>query len=111
MLEKSGLSSRHGEAEVLIGQARGYAAAGRSVEESDLDEERLVDFFEGVLLLGQGSGQRAQPYWSAVLLLDNGEQEAAVDFVEAVGVHFEHGEGGIGGGAVDGARATDLPLV
>ena len=37
------------DAEVLVGEAGGDAAAGGAVEEADLDEEGFVDLFEGVL--------------------------------------------------------------
>ena len=66
-LKQRCLAAGHGEAEVLISKARGHASARRAVEESDLDEEWFVDFFQGVLLLGQGCGQRAQADRAAVV--------------------------------------------
>ena len=39
------------------------------------------------------------------------EQQPAVDFVEAVRIDFQHGEGGVGGGPVDDARAAHLGVV
>jgi len=46
------------DAEVLVGEAGGDAAAGGTVEEADLDEEGFVDLLQRVLLLGQCSRQR-----------------------------------------------------
>ena len=44
----------------------------------------------------------------AAELLDDGEEEAAVHLVEAVGVHLEEGEGVPGDGGGDGAVGPDL---
>ena len=101
----------HGEAEVLVGEACCHASAGRAVEKSDLNQERLVDFFESVFFFGQGGSQCAEAYGTTVVFLNDRKQKAAIDFVEAVGIHFEQGEGCVGGGAVDGAGAADLRVV
>ena len=93
---------------MAVGEAGGNAAAGGSVEEADLDEEGLVDLFEGVLLLGEGGGEGVEAYGAPVVLFDDGAEEAAVELVEAVGVDFQHFEGGVGGGAVDFALGADL---
>ena len=45
-------------AQMFVGEAGGYAAAGGAVQEADLDEERFVDLFQRVLLFGKGGGQR-----------------------------------------------------
>ena len=59
LLKQRRLAAGHGQAEVFIGKARGYPPARRAVEESDLNEEWLVDLFECVMLFGQGCGQGA----------------------------------------------------
>jgi hypothetical protein len=46
---------------VLVGQARGHAAARGAVEKADLDEERLVDFFERVFFFGQVAASVPRP--------------------------------------------------
>ena len=91
----------HFDAEVFVGEAGGDAAAGGAVEEADLDEEGFVDLFEGVLLFGQRGGEGVEADRAAVIFFDDGAQQAAVEFVEAVGVDLEQGERGLGGGAVD----------
>ena len=88
---------------MLIGEAGGDAAAGGSVEEANLNEEGFVDLLQRVLLLGQGGGECVEADRPAVVLLDDGAQQAAVEFVEAVSVDLEQAERGLGGGAVDAA--------
>jgi hypothetical protein len=80
---------------VFVGEAGGDAAAGGAVEEADLDEEGFVDLFEGVLLFGERGGQRVEADRAAVVFLDDGAEQAAVELVEAVGVDLEHFEGGL----------------
>src|SRR5271166_855709 len=74
LLKQWCLAAGHGEAEVLVSQASGHAAARGAVEESDLDEKWFVDLFERVLFLGQGCCQGAQADGAAVVFLDDGEQ-------------------------------------
>jgi hypothetical protein len=42
---------------MLIGEPCGDPAAGGTVEEADLDEEGLVDLFEGILLFRKCCGE------------------------------------------------------
>jgi len=92
-----------GDAEVLVGEAGGDAAAWGAVEETDLDEEGFVDLLQRVLLFGQRGGECVEADRAAVVLFDDGAQQAAVEFVEAVSVDLEQAERGLGGGAVDAA--------
>src|ERR1035437_4901552 len=71
------------------GEWGGYASAGGAVEEADLDEEGFVDLLQRVLLFGQGGGECVEADRDAVVLLDDGAQEAAIELVEAVGVDLE----------------------
>ena len=98
-----------GDAEVLVGEAGGDAAAWGAVEEADLDEEGFVDLFEGVLLFGEGGGEGVEADRAAVVLLDDGAQQAAVEFVEAVGVDLQQRERGLRGGAVDAVLRRGPP--
>jgi len=41
------------DAEVFVGEMRDGASAGSAVQETDLDEEWLVDFLDGIWLLGE----------------------------------------------------------
>jgi hypothetical protein len=98
----------HFYAEVFVGEAGGYAAAGGAVEEADLDEEGFVDLFEGVLLFGQGGGEGVEADGAAIVFFDDSAEQAAVELVEAVGVDFEEGEGSLGGCAVDATGGADF---
>ena len=76
----------HLYAEVFVGQAGSDATTGSAVQETDLNEERFVDLFEGVLLLCKGGGEGVEADGAAVILLNDGAEEAAVELVEAVGI-------------------------
>ena len=93
---------------MLVGAARGGAAAGGAVEEAVLQEVRLVDVLDRVGLLADGRGEGVHARPAAAELLDDGEEEAAVHLVEAVGVDLEEGEGVAGDGDGDGAVGPDL---
>src|SRR5690348_4381074 len=109
--EQRGLLSRKRQVEVLVGEAGSDAASRGAVEESALNEEGFVDLFEGVLFFGKGGGEGVEADWASIVFLDDGHQQAAVEFVESVGVDFKHFEGVFGGGAVDFSRAAHLSVV
>src|SRR5256885_14324785 len=72
------------DAKMCIGQAGGDASSGSAVEKANLDEERLVDFFQRVRFFRQSGSQRVQAYWAASVFLNNREHQTAVNFIEAV---------------------------
>ena len=90
---------------------RGHSSARRAVEKADLDEERLVDFFDRVRLLGQRRRQRVHAHRPALVLLDDGQQQLAVDLVEAVAIDFQHLQRRLRRRLVDLARAAHLGVV
>src|ERR1700732_4220818 len=96
---------------MLISELGRHSPAGSAVQKADLDEKGLVDFLDGVRLLGKRRAQRIQAHGAALVLLDNGEQQFAVDFVEAVAVDFEHAERGLRGGQIDRAGGAYLGIV
>ena len=53
ILEQPRLPAVRPNPEVIICQLGSHAAAWGAVQESDLDEERLVNLFDGVSFLGQ----------------------------------------------------------
>ena len=89
------------QAEMLVGEARGDPASWGSVKEAMLDQERLVDFFESVLLFGERGCEGIETHRAAVILFNYRKQQAAVEFVEAMVVNFEHFEGVLGDFAVN----------
>src|SRR5581483_7159816 len=98
-------------AEVLVGELRDHAAPRRAIQKSNLDQERLVDFLDRVRLLRQGRGQCVHADWPSLVFLNDGEQQFAINFVEAVAVHLKHLQGSLGGGFIYPARAPNLSVV
>src|SRR3972149_3084711 len=62
-------------------------------------------------LVVDGGGHRLDPYRPAVVLLDNGLEEALVQAVEAAGVHPLTGQGVVGDLPRDHAVPLDLGVV
>src|ERR1700722_6915336 len=60
LLKQPRLPPRHSNSKVLIGQSRSHAAARSAIQKPNLNQKRLVDFFERVLFLGKCCRQRAQ---------------------------------------------------
>ncbi len=85
---------------MLVRRARGHAAARRAHDESLLDEERLDHVFERAALFADGGGDALDADRAAVELLDDREQELAIERVEALRIDFEHVERGVGDGSV-----------
>src|SRR5207248_11254452 len=50
-------------------------------------------------------------YWSALVFLDDRQQQLAVDVIETVAVNFQHLERGLSGGQVDLAGAAHLRVI
>src|SRR5258705_10100935 len=65
-------------AKVIVGQTRGDAAARSAVQESDLYQEGLINLFQGVLFFCQRGSQRAEAHRSAVIFLDDRQQQAPI---------------------------------
>ena len=101
----------NGQVEMLVGQARGDASARCAVEKADLDQEGLVNLFKRIFFLGERSGEGVQADRAAIVFLNDGQQQAPVEFVEAMRIDFEHLESGLRGGAVNGAAAPDLGII
>src|SRR5229473_3557624 len=79
--EEAGLAAGGFAVEVFVGAGSGDAAAGGAVDETDLHEVRLVDFFDGVFFFAEGGGEGAHADGSAAVFVKQGEHEVAVDFV------------------------------
>src|ERR1039457_1424207 len=79
------------DSEVFIRKMRRDAPARRPVEETNLDEEWLVDFLDRVRFFGQRRRQRVHADRPTLVFLDDGQQQLAVNLVEAVAIHLERG--------------------
>src|SRR4029453_8910221 len=83
---------------MLGSEARRATAARRALEETDLDEIRLVDLLERLTVLTHGRGKRREPHRTATELLQDRREDATIDLIEAVPIHLEtlQGVGGCG---------------
>ena len=80
---------------MFIGKFRGLPSAGGAFQEPFLYQERLVHFLQGPRVLADGCGDGGQAHWAAFELLDDGQQDFVVHFVqsELVDVQGLQGEG------------------
>ena len=76
-------SHRLNKSEMAIRLCRSHAPAGRSLKESILNEERLVNFLDGPLIFADCRGDRAYSDGSALEFLDDRLENARVHVVEA----------------------------
>src|ERR1035438_5969860 len=90
---------------------RGDAPARRTIEEADLHKKWFIDFLDRVRLLCERSCQCVQPHRPALIFLDDGQQQLAVDLIEPVTIDFEHRQRGLRGGLVDLARPAYLGVI
>ncbi len=77
-----------------VGGARRDAPTRGAHQESLLNEERLDDIFDRAALLAHRRGQTVHAHRAAVEFLDDGQQQLAVEHVEAFRVDFQHRERG-----------------
>ena len=93
---------------MLIGEWCGDASAGGAVDESLLDEEGLIDLLECASVFADGGGDGSDADGPSAELLDDGEEDFAVDEVESVAVDIECFEGEACDAGVDAAVAFHL---
>ncbi len=110
-LEQGTLPAVRGDAKVFIRQQGGDPSSWRAVQKTDLDEERFVDFLNGVGLFREGGGERVYPHRPALIFLDDGQQQLAVDVIETVLVDLEHLQGGLRRRFVNLPAAANLGVV
>src|SRR5215831_20147922 len=79
---------RRVEAEVAVRAFSRHAAAGRPVQKAVLNQERLVNVFDGVLLFADRGGDAPNPHGTAAKFVDDRAEQLPVDFVEPVLVDF-----------------------
>ena len=74
------------QAEMAIGQGGGHAALRGPLEETQLDQEGLVNFFEGLALLPHRHGEGRQAHRSAAELFDGGHEDGPIHVIETEAV-------------------------
>ena len=96
------------DAAVAIAGLGDRAAARRALQEAAHDEVGLVDVHDRVGFLAERHGQRVEPHRPAVELVADGEQDVAVELVEAFVVDLEEVERGQADLARDDALVAHL---
>src|SRR5215471_1200752 len=86
------IHSRSLDLEVLVREVSSNSASGSPVEESDLNQERLVNLLDGVGLFGQRRRQCVHSHRTTLVFLDDRQQQLTVDLVEAMLVDLKHFE-------------------
>src|ERR1700756_4614960 len=76
--------------EMLISQLRSHPSPWCAVQETNLNQERLVNLLNCIRLLRQHRCQSIHAHRAALILLNNREQQLAVNFVEPMAIHFQH---------------------
>src|SRR6185369_6248811 len=109
--EQRALSAGRRDSKMIVGELRGDASAGCAVQKSNLDEEGFVDFLYCIRFFRERCRQRAHSDRPTLILLDDGEQQLAIDLVESMLVDFEHLERGLGSRKVDLPRAANLGII
>ena|ERR1700680_3084605 len=93
-------------AEIFVGAGRGHAAALGAVNQPNLHEVGLVDFFDSIFFFGEGGGERAEAYRSPGILIEKRKHQVTVDFVKTAFVYAEHSQGFLRDGSSDAACGT-----
>ena len=75
--------------EVVVGQRRCHAPPGRAIEKSYLNQERLVDIFDGVFFFADRRGDAVDADRPAAELVDDRPQQLPIDLVESMLVDLE----------------------
>ena len=91
--------------EVVIGQFGDHTATRGTFDEAFHDKERLVDLLHSTSILANGSGDGSDAHRTTLELIDNGEQDLVVDFIETILVDVQSCEGNICDFSVDLAIA------
>ncbi len=98
-------------AKMSIGAPGGDPTSGRSIDETELEEKRLVDVHDRVRFFTDRGGDRVKTNWPSVELFDNRAQHLTVDVVEAKLVNFEHAKRGVCDVAIDPALGSNVGKV
>src|SRR5262249_45280661 len=87
-------SRGHGKPQVCERGRRRDPPSRRPLEQTLLEEERLVDVLDGLRLLGDRDRERVEPYGLTGERRAQRGENRAVDLVEPSPVHLEQPEGG-----------------
>src|SRR5579863_2084771 len=89
-LEQRALFPVRSNPKMLVSQLRRHPPAWGAVQETNLNQKRLVDFFNRIRLFCQCCRQRVHPNRATLIFFNNRQQQFSIDFVKAMTVHFQH---------------------
>src|SRR3989338_208176 len=81
---------------MLVGLRSRFASPWCAFEKSNLKQKRFVNSFDSIHFFGNCGGNGVKPNRAAGEFFDEGGEDAAVDFVEAVFVDAKHGKSFLG---------------
>src|SRR5215470_18796798 len=110
-LEQRALPAIRRDAKVFVCKLCRYPAARSTVQKSYLNEKRLVDLFDRVRFFGEGGGKCVHANRPALILLNDRQQQLAINLVETVTVHFEHLQRGLRRRQIDLPSAAHLRVI
>src|SRR5215469_14778273 len=103
--------SRTFHPKVLIRKVRSHPPAWRAIEKANLNEKRLVNLLDRIRLLGERGSQRVHANRTALVLLNDRQQQLAVDLVEPVAIDLQHLESRLRSRFVDAAGTAHLCVI
>src|SRR5215472_4807226 len=109
--EQRGLSAAGGNSKMLVRQQRRDSSARRSVEEPNLNEERLVDLLDRIRFFRQRGREGVYSNGTTLVLLDDCQQELPIHFVEPVLINLQHLQRGLRRGFIDLSAAAHLSVI
>ena len=94
-----------------VGGAGGFAATRSTLEESLLNQERLVDLFNGTRVFPNSDRDGGKTHWTSVELLNDRLQYSCVHVIQPVLIHIEPCECFSGNLLGDTSVSADLCVV
>src|SRR5258708_29397877 len=79
---------RHLNPQMLISQSRSHPSPRRPVQKPNLNQKRLINLLQRILLLRQRRRQRIQPHPPPIVLLNNRPQQPSVQLIEPMRIHL-----------------------
>ena len=93
---------------MTISQFCHHTSSGGALDKALHDEEGLVHLLHGAGILAHGSGDGCDAHRTTLELVDDGQQDLIVDFIETVLVYIQGRQGNLGDLGVDLAVALHL---
>ena len=82
--------------QMLVSKIGNFSSARCTNDKSLLDQERFIDLFQCLGILGNGSGKGGDTHRTALELINDRKEDLIVHFVQAVSIYIEGFEGKAG---------------